>query len=139
MTEGESADEHCYSSKNRIEKIESADSADADEVEKRAFNAQVREGLVQTLEDPIYAMWITPRVCHVPLTFFAAMDDCNGLSCVSLNAPEPTQDIHSENGNTCPSGYASQCFLGAWFAVSESVAADHDRNQTCDFGYGSSE
>ena len=42
--------------KNRIEEIECANGADADEVKQRAFDAQVGEGLVQALEDSVASL-----------------------------------------------------------------------------------
>jgi len=54
----------------------------------------------------------------------------NGLGSV-LNAPEPTQDIDGENGNAGSGGNSGERLLCAWFAMGEAVAADHDRNQTC--------
>ena len=50
----------------------------------------------------------------------------------SLNAPEPVQDIDGENGNARSGGNPGERLLCAGFAVRESVAADHDGNQTCD-------
>ena len=53
MAEGEAADEDGDSGEKRVEEIESAHRADADEVEQRALDAKVREGLVQALVDPV--------------------------------------------------------------------------------------
>ena len=50
---------------------------------------------------------------------------------MALYAPEPTQDIHRENGNARSGGNASERLFCAGFAVREAVAADHDCNQTC--------
>ncbi len=50
---------------------------------------------------------------------------------MALYAPEPTQDIHRKYRNARSGGNAGQRLLCAGFAVRESVAADHDRNQTC--------
>ena len=49
---------------------------------------------------------------------------------VALYAPEPTQDIYGENGDARPSGNAGERLFRAGFAMRESVAADHDCNQT---------
>jgi hypothetical protein len=54
-------------------------------------------------------------------------------------APEPTQDIHGENGNSCSGGHAGQRLFCAGFTVGETVSADHDCNQTCDLRNGSGE
>src|ERR1019366_6604863 len=50
---------------------------------------------------------------------------------LTLNAPEPTQDIDGENGNARSGGNAGERPLGAGFAVGETIATDHDGNQTC--------
>ena len=57
MAEDKTADEHCDSGENGVEEIECANCADADEVKQRAFDAQVSEGLVQALEDPVAALF----------------------------------------------------------------------------------
>jgi hypothetical protein len=49
----------------------------------------------------------------------------------ALYAPEPTQDIHGEDGNARSGGNSGECLFRTGFAVREAVAADHDRNQTC--------
>jgi hypothetical protein len=53
MAEGESADENGHSDEQAIEEIEGSHGADADEVEKRALNTEVRERLVQALVDSV--------------------------------------------------------------------------------------
>src|SRR5258707_10704606 len=53
LTECESAHENGYSGENGVEEIESSDSANANEVKQGAFDAQVSEGLMQTLEDSV--------------------------------------------------------------------------------------
>jgi hypothetical protein len=58
---------------------------------------------------------------------------------VALYAPEPTQDIYGENGDARSSGNASKCLFCAGFAVRESVAADHDCNQTGNLRDGAGE
>jgi hypothetical protein len=58
---------------------------------------------------------------------------------VFLHAPEPSQNIHSENGNSGSSSDAGQRFLCAWFTVRKTIAANDNRNQACDFGNGSGE
>ena len=52
-------------------------------------------------------------------------------------APEPTQDVGSENGNTRAGGYAGESFLCAGFAMCEAIAANHNRNQACHLRNGS--
>ena len=49
---------------------------------------------------------------------------------MGLYAPEPTQDVDSENGNTCAGGYAGKSLFGARFAMREAIAANHNRNQS---------
>ena len=58
---------------------------------------------------------------------------------VCLHTPEPTQDIHSENGNASSGGDTSECLLRARFSVRETVAADHDCDQARHPGDGSGE
>jgi len=58
---------------------------------------------------------------------------------MALYAPEPTQDIYGENGDARSSGNASERLFRAGFAVRESVAADHDCDQTGDLRYSSRE
>jgi hypothetical protein len=56
MAEAETANEDGDTGKDGIEEIEGPDRADADEVEQRAFHTQVCKGLMQALEDPIFAL-----------------------------------------------------------------------------------
>ena len=53
MAESESAVENGYAGKQAVEEIECAHGTDADEIKQRSLDAQVREGLVQALEDPV--------------------------------------------------------------------------------------
>ena len=88
-----------------------------------AFHTQVRKRLVQALEDSICAMlllWFVGHKFLVPRRWLK----------VALYAPEPTQDIYGENGDARSSGDASKRLFCAGFAMRESVAADHDCNQT---------
>ena len=57
----------------------------------------------------------------------------------ALNAPEPTQDIDGEDGDARSGGNSGERLLGAWFAVGEAVAADHDGDQTGNLGNGAGE
>ena len=57
----------------------------------------------------------------------------------ALDAPEPGQDVDSENGDSGSGGDAGESFLGSRFPVRKPVAADHDRDQACDLGDGSGE
>jgi len=57
----------------------------------------------------------------------------------SLNAPEPAQDIDGENGDARSGGNSGECFLGTGFAVRETIAADHDGDQTGNLGNRSGE
>jgi hypothetical protein len=67
MAEGKTGDEDGDSCEGGIEEVESPHRADADEVEQRTFYAQVRERLMQTLEDSIFAMLVLYFVRHKPL------------------------------------------------------------------------
>jgi hypothetical protein len=69
LAEGEAADEHGNSRHNAVEEIECANGSDTDEIEQRALDAKVCEGLVQALKD-----LVPPTGCGVclhrkPLTF----------------------------------------------------------------------
>ena len=55
-----------------------------------------------------------------------------------LHAPEPTQDIHGENSNACSGGNTSERLFCAGLAVRESVASDHNCDQTRNFRDSSS-
>jgi hypothetical protein len=48
-----------------IEHVECADRSHANEVEDGAFDSEIREGLMQSLVDPISASWC--EFCHRPL------------------------------------------------------------------------
>jgi hypothetical protein len=50
-----------------VEQVEGADSSDTNEEEQRAFHSEVREGLVQTLIDPVQAS-IMSMCLHLCLT-----------------------------------------------------------------------
>ena len=52
---------------------------------------------------------------------------------MALYSPEPTQDIHRENGDARSGGNTSERLFCAGFAMREAVAADHDCYQTCNF------
>jgi len=62
MSEGIASDEDGNTGKDRIEDVERAHCADAHEVKQSAFDAQIREGLMQALEDPV-----APAACGVCL------------------------------------------------------------------------
>ena len=49
-----------------------------------------------------------------------------------LHTPKPTQDVHSENGNTSSGGNPSEGLFRAGFAVRKAIAADHNCNQAGD-------
>jgi len=73
LAECESAYEDGYSGEDGIEKIESSDSTNANEVKQGAFDTQVSEGLMQTLEDSVCPSWSWLHVCHMPLLVLAVM------------------------------------------------------------------
>ena len=68
MAEGESANEDGDSGEQAVEEVECAHRADADEVEQRPLDAQVREGLVQALVDPVPPPGCCVCLHRMPLT-----------------------------------------------------------------------
>jgi hypothetical protein len=66
MAEEAAADEHQDGPDDRIEEVEHPDCGDRNHEEKRAFDAHVGEGLMQTLEDSVAALLSYFR--HKPLT-----------------------------------------------------------------------
>jgi hypothetical protein len=125
MAEGKAAYEDGDPSEDGIEEIEGPHRSDADEVEERTLHAQVGERLVQAFEDSICAMLLLRFVWHTLLLYWGVE--------VVLYAPEPTQDVHSQDGNAGSCGNTSQRLLRTGFPVGEAVAADHDCYQTCNF------
>jgi hypothetical protein len=67
VTECKAADENRNAAQNAVEEIECAHSAHADEVKQRPLDAQVGEGLMQALEDPICASILIVLFWHKPL------------------------------------------------------------------------
>src|ERR1700677_451269 len=121
---------------NGIEQIKGPHGTDADEVEQGAFDAQVGERLMQAFEDPIRPMHLC-FVWHKSLASRSVSSEKGRRSPgTALYAPEPTQDIHGENGNPGSGGSAGQRLLGTGFAVGEAVTADHDCHQACHLGNG---
>ena len=136
MAEGKTANEDGDTGEDGIEEIEGPHCADADEVEQRALHAQVGERLMQALEDSICAMLLLWFVWHKSLVLSMLVEGGCGRA---LHAPEPTQDIHGENGNARSGGNTGERLFCAGFAVRETVAADHDRDQTCNLRNGAGE
>jgi len=64
MAEGKAANEDGDTCEDGIEEIEGPHCADADEVEQRAFHAQVAKRFVQALEDSTCAMLLLCFVWH---------------------------------------------------------------------------
>jgi hypothetical protein len=64
MTEGETANEDGDTRKDGIEEVEGPHRSDAHEVEQRTLYAQVRERLMQALEDSICALLLLWLVWH---------------------------------------------------------------------------
>ena len=62
-----SADEDGQARNQAVEEVEHAHGSDADEVEERALHAQIREGLVQALIDPVSAPAIGVCLHRCPL------------------------------------------------------------------------
>ena len=58
---------------------------------------------------------------------------------MALYAPEPTQDIHCKYRNARSGGNTSERLFCAGLPVRESVAADHNCNQTCNLRNGTGE
>ena len=67
MAEGKTANEYGDTGEDGIEEIEGPHCADTNEVEQRAFHAQVGERLMQALEDSICAMLLLCFVWHKSL------------------------------------------------------------------------
>ncbi len=65
MAEGEASDKYGNTGKDRIEDVERAHCADADEVKQSALDAEISKGLMQALEDAIAAS--CGLFCHKPL------------------------------------------------------------------------
>jgi hypothetical protein len=64
MAEGKAANEDGETGEDGIEEVEGPHRSDAYEVEKRPFDAQIGERLVQALEDSICAMLLLWFVGH---------------------------------------------------------------------------
>src|ERR1039458_3154258 len=67
VTECKAADENGDAAKNAVEEIEGAHGTYADEVKQRALDAQIRERLMQALEDSICANCLLLLFRHRPL------------------------------------------------------------------------
>jgi hypothetical protein len=67
MAEGKAAYEDGDTGQDGIEEIEGTYRPDADEVEQRAFHAQIGERFVQTLEDSICTVLLLCFVGHKSL------------------------------------------------------------------------
>src|ERR1035437_4284611 len=67
VPECKSADKDGEAGENAVEEVESAHGAHADEVKQRALDAQIRERLMQALEDAICANWLLLLFRHRPL------------------------------------------------------------------------
>jgi len=68
MAKGKTTNENGNAREYGIEEIESPHGPDADEVEQRAFHAQVGERLMQALEDSICAVLLLWSVGHTTLS-----------------------------------------------------------------------
>jgi hypothetical protein len=64
VPESKATDKNGYSGKKRIEKIESSNARDTNEVKQSALYTQISERLVQTLEDPVRSDPCRLMVCH---------------------------------------------------------------------------
>ena len=74
MAEGIAANEDCDSCKNAVEEIERSNCADTDQIKQSTLNTQVREGLMQALENSVCPSWLRLHVCHKPLVVLAVVD-----------------------------------------------------------------
>jgi len=72
---------------------------------------------MQAFEDPICAMSLLYFVWHK-----SSFERWLKVAGTVLNAPEPTQDIHGENGNAGSGGDTGERLLRAGFTVGEAVA-----------------
>jgi len=52
-----------------------------------------------------------------------------------LNAPQPSQHVHCEHGDSSSCGHAGKCLLRAGFAVGKLVSTNDNGNKAGDFGY----
>jgi hypothetical protein len=64
VAERETANEDCDASEDGIEEVKGSHRSDADEIEQRAFHAQVSERLMEALEDSICTMPLLRFVGH---------------------------------------------------------------------------
>ena len=74
MAESVAANKHCDACKDAVEEIERADCGDADQIKQSTLNTQVREGLMQALENSVCPSWLRLHVCHKPLVVLAVVD-----------------------------------------------------------------
>ena len=82
------ADEHGDPGQEAVEEIEGADGPDTDEVKQRAFDTQVREGLVQALINPVPTPVFGVCLHGKPLTLERLKGDgCGGVGETRLDAP----------------------------------------------------
>jgi hypothetical protein len=132
MPESKTPDEYGDTGEDGIEEVEGPHCADAYEVEQRPLNSQISERLMQALEDSICTMLLRWFVGHKGPRSRCWLK-------VALYAPEPTQDIYGENGDARTGGNTSKRLFCAGFAMRESVAADHDCDQTCNLRDGAGE
>src|SRR5260370_2921034 len=136
MAESKTANEDGDTGQDGVEEIEGSHRSDADKVEQCAFHAQVGERLMQALEDSICAGGASAVVA---LAYVLRLKMSERWPGSALYAPEPTQNVHSENSNARSGGDAGQRFFCPGFTVGEAIAAEHGCNQACNLRNGAGE
>ena len=118
------AQKHGHPGQQAVEEVECAHRPHADEVEECPLHAQVREGLVQALEDPIASRVV--RVClhRLPLTLEKL--EWRQLWPANSDSPEPAQDVDGKHGDAGPGGHSGQGLLRARLAMRKLIAAYHN-------------
>ena len=73
MAKDTTADAYQDGPDDLIEEVEHPHCGHRNHEEKRAFNAHIGEGLMQTLEDSVCPSWLRLHVCYRPLSVLAVM------------------------------------------------------------------
>jgi hypothetical protein len=107
MPEGKSANKDSDPGEDGIEEVEGTDRTYADEVKDRAFDTQVSERLVQTLEYSIASFAICFDVCHVRLIRENRLTNKK----LRLNSPEPGKDVDCKHCNSGSAATPASAFL----------------------------
>jgi hypothetical protein len=139
MAESKSADEDGYAGKQAVEEIERAHGTDAYKIKQSAFDPQVREGLVQALENPVSSPVVSVCLHRRPSPRKVERWWLQSWSDPRSDTPEPVEDIHGHYRDPGPGRYARESFFRARLSVGELVSTNHDGDQAGDFGDGSGE